>query len=152
MIRIVDFRIEYADAFKKLNYQWINKYFKVESSDQDMLENPQEYIIDNGGKILIALDKTKVIGTSALINMSIDGVYELAKMTVEEDYQGLGIGLEIGKASIEKAREIGAKRLFLETNSKLKPAIALYKKLGFNEVEGVDSPYERCDVQMELIF
>ena len=56
----------------------------------------------------------------------------------------------IGQATIEKAKEIGAKKVYLETNSVLKPAISLYYKLGFKDVEGYDSPYNRCNVQMEL--
>ena len=42
--------------------------------------------------------------------------------------------------------------MFLESNSVLKPALALYRKLGFVEVHGEASPYDRCNVQMELRF
>jgi hypothetical protein len=32
----------------------------------------------------------------------------------------------------------------------LKPAISMYYKLGFKKVEDLPSPYERCNIQMEL--
>ena len=71
-------------------------------------------------------------------------------MAVSPKAQGNQIGYKIGLATIEKARELGAKKIFLETNSSLKPALGLYKKLGFTNACGQDSPYSRCDVQMEL--
>ncbi len=38
------------------------------------------------------------------------------------------------------------------SNAKLKPAINLYKKLGFKRIVGERSPYERCNIQMLLTF
>ena len=53
---------------------------------------------------------------------------------------------------IEKAKEAGFKRLYLESNTILKPAINLYYKLGFKKITGAPSPYERSNIQMELIL
>jgi GNAT superfamily N-acetyltransferase len=76
--------------------------------------------------------------------------YELCKMGVIEAARGLGIGLLIGEAAIKKARELKAKRVYLETNSSLTPALTLYAKLGFVRIENFMSPYERADVAMEV--
>lgn len=149
MIEIVNYQPNHALAFKELNEAWINQYFTMEESDRKMLNDPQGYIIDKGGAILIATLNKKPIGTCALIKME-DDVYELAKMAVAPEAQGKKIGWKIGLATIEKAKELNAKTVYLETNSKLKPAISLYYKLGFKDIEGYDSPYNRCNVQMEL--
>ncbi|HMH21394.1 MAG TPA: GNAT family N-acetyltransferase [Puia sp.] len=77
-------------------------------------------------------------------------VFELAKMGVSPLAQGKGIGFLLGQACIEKARSLGAEKIYLESNTRLKPAISLYHKLGFRKVAGPPSPYERCDIQMEL--
>jgi DNA-binding MarR family transcriptional regulator/GNAT superfamily N-acetyltransferase len=77
-------------------------------------------------------------------------VFELAKMGVSPLAQGRGIGFLLGQACIEKARALGAERIYLESNTRLKPAISLYHKLGFRKVAGPPSPYERCNIQMEL--
>ena len=151
MIRIVNYQPSHASVFKELNAAWINKYFEMEESDRKMLDDPQGYILDKGGAILIALMDEKPIGTCALIKME-EEVYELAKMAVSPEAQGQKIGWKIGLATIEKAKELGANRVYLETNSVLKPAISLYKKLGFKDTEGYCSPYARCNVQMELIL
>lgn len=148
-VSIIDFESNHKQAFKDLNYEWISKYFEVEDSDLKMLKDPQGYILDNGGAILIALSDQEALGTCALIKME-NQVFELAKMAVSPKAQGKQIGYKLGLATIEKAKKLGAKKLYLETNSVLKPAISLYRKLGFENACGYESPYSRCNVQMEM--
>ncbi len=146
---IIDYRPEDREAFKTLNIEWIDRYFDVEETDLQQLDHPVDEIIKPGGHILMALYRGEVVGTCALIKADEDR-YELAKMAVTDRVQGKGIGLLIGQAVIEKAREIGAGMVFLESNTILEPAIALYRKLGFKRVCGPPSPYDRCNIQMEL--
>ena len=152
LVKIVDFDIinpvHYA-AFKDINYAWINKYFKVEQGDLDSLENPEKYFIATGGAILLACRGDEVLGTTALKPIE-DNSLELCKMGVSEAARGLGIGYAIGEAAIQKAKALGAKRVYLETNSGLSPALNLYKKLGFSQVENFTSPYVRADIAMEM--
>jgi DNA-binding MarR family transcriptional regulator/GNAT superfamily N-acetyltransferase len=150
-VRIVDYTPEYQPAFRQLNEEWITKYFRMEESDHKALDHPQESILDKGGHIYMALYKGEPVGACALIPMD-DGGFELAKMAVSPKAQGLGIGYLIGRACIEKARALGAHRVYLESNTALKPAINLYYKLGFRKAAGPPSPYERCNIQMELVF
>lgn len=148
-IQIVDYTPSMQPAFRQLNEEWITKYFRMEESDYKALDHPREYILDKGGHIFMALYKGDPVGTCALIPMD-DGGFELAKMAVSPKAQGLGIGFLVGQACIEKARMLGARRVYLESNTTLKPAINLYHKLGFRKVAGPPSPYERCNIQMEL--
>ena len=136
-------------AFKQINYEWIEKYFKVEKGDTDSLENPEKYFIATGGAVLLACRGDEYLGTSALKPMGND-TYELCKMGVSELARGLGIGGLIGEAAIQKAKELGAKKVYLETNSSLTPALTLYAKLGFTRIENFTSPYQRADVAMEM--
>ncbi len=136
-------------AFKQINYEWIEKYFKVEKGDTVSLENPEKYFIATGGAVLLACRGNEILGTSALKPMGND-TYELCKMGVSETARGLGVGGLIGEAIIKKAKEIRAKKLYLETNSSLTPALTLYEKLGFKRIENFTSPYERADVAMEM--
>ena len=101
------------------------------------------------GHILMARYNGEIVGTCALIKTD-DATYELAKMAVTESARGKNIGWLLGQAVIHIAREIGAKKVFLESNTILEPAINLYYKLGFQKVVGRLSPYERCNIQMEL--
>lgn len=150
-ITIVDFSSEYEASFRSLNEAWITHYFKMEASDYKALDNPQASIINNGGHIFVALLHNEAVGVCALIKMDHpDYDYELAKMAVAPNYRGKKIGLLLGQAIIAKAKEMGAKNLYLESNTILKPAIQLYQKLGFKAVLGISSPYARCNIQMEL--
>ena len=152
-VQIVDYNPAYQQAFRDLNEQWISKYFKMEAADHKALDNPQQNIIDKGGYILVALYNNEPVGVCALMKMD-DPVYEyeLAKMAVSPNAQGKSIGWLLGKAIIEKAKSLGAKKLYLESNTILEPAINLYHKLGFQKVIGHATPYERCNIQMELVI
>jgi DNA-binding MarR family transcriptional regulator len=148
-VEIVDYRPEHQQLFRKINEEWISQWFVMEDADYKALDHPQEYILDKGGHILMALYKGEPVGTCALIKMD-DEMFELAKMGVSPKAKGKGIGLLLGKATIAKAKEMDAKRVYLESNTLLKPAISLYHKLGFKKVTGIPSPYERCNIQMML--
>lgn len=150
-VEIVDYEEKYKKDFQKINKDWIDKYFKMEEKDILSLENPKEYILDKGGYILVVLYKQKVVGVCALIKSQDDKYdYELAKMGIITEYQGLGIGLLLGNAIINKAKELGAKSIFLDSNTILEPAINLYRKLGFKKVIGYSNSYERTNIKMQL--
>jgi GNAT superfamily N-acetyltransferase len=150
-ISVVPYSKNYCEAFRDLNLEWIKNYFEVEQADRDALDDPEGYILARGGFIFIALLNDQPIGVCALIPRD-DQQFplELAKMAVSPLAQGKGVGTLLGNAIIEKARELNAKNLFLESNTILKPAIRLYKKLGFKEITGYPTPYQRCNIQMEL--
>ncbi len=148
-VKILDFEPQYAGTFRALNEEWITRYFVMEDADHKSLGNPQSYIIDKGGFILMASHQGEIVGTCALINDG-DGVYELAKMAVTPKAQGLKIGKLLGEAAIRKAREVGARMVYLVSNRRLETALNLYRRLGFVEVPMPPSIYERADIKMEL--
>ena len=152
-IKIVEYTETYKHIFKELNQQWIETYFKMEEADYRALDNPDEYIIQKGGTIVVVVCDNEVAGVCALIKLNHEKYdYELAKMAVSPKFQGRGIGYKVGEAIIEKAVGLGAKAIYLESNTILTPAINLYYKLGFKKIQGPPSPYERSNIQMELIL
>jgi DNA-binding MarR family transcriptional regulator/GNAT superfamily N-acetyltransferase len=151
-VEIIDYEERYGEDFKRINYAWIEKYFQIEEPDRKSLDRHQEYILAPGGWIFLARLGDRIIGAVALIK-SEDGVYELAKMGVDEGYQGYSIGRRLAQAAIQKTRQLGGRRLFLETNRRLGPALNLYRKLGFREVTRPTknvSDYQRSDIVMEM--
>lgn len=150
-IEIVGYAPIYKDAFKRLNEEWIEKHFVMEEADHKVLDHPEEQIISKGGHILFAVRGELVAGTCAIIKSNHQTFeFDLAKMGVDPRYRGNGIGFKLGVAAIQKAKELGAKNVFLESNTLLAPAINLYKKLGFVEFHGEPSLYERADIQMMM--
>jgi putative acetyltransferase len=141
-----------AAAFYDLNLAWISKHFVMEDADRAALGNPSGYILQKGGHIFMAFAGDTAVGTCALIRTR-PGAFEVAKMAVAEEYQGMGIGRRLLEHTVAQAKELGAKSLSLETNTKLTPAIRLYETTGFRHLPPeriVPSPYVRANVFMEM--
>ena len=150
-VQIVAYSPKYQTAFKSLNEEWISNYFEIEETDSKALENAETYILNNGGKIFVALYKDEPLGVCALIKMDDpDYDYEMAKMAVSPKAQGKNMGWLLGQAVISSAKELGASKIYLESNTALRPAINLYYKMGFQKISGRPTPYKRANIQMEL--
>jgi GNAT superfamily N-acetyltransferase len=147
-LTIHEYKPEYQPWFEKFNRDWIEKYFWMEPIDTAVLQNPDEHILQKGGSILMASCDKEMAGTVALKYVE-PGVYEFTKMAVDEKFRGQRIGLLLSEAAIIKARELGAHKIILYSNTVLAPAISLYHKLGFKEVP-LDAVYKRSDIKMEL--
>jgi len=147
-MQIVEFEPAHAEAFRVLNEAWISKYFVLEPKDRETLNDPQGKILAKGGRIFMALKDGEAVGCAALLKMP-DGGYEVAKMTVSETLRGSGLGRLLMQRCIDAGAELGATRLYLETNSSLGPALGLYRAMGFRDLAPTDTPYARADVFME---
>lgn len=156
-VSVREFRDGDAPAFRRLNEEWITRYFRMEAKDEKTFADPQSAILDHGGHILFATlpdatGKDECIGCCALLWMG-DATFEVAKMAVSPRHQGLGIGGRLLRAAVQAGVQAGARRLYLETNHILKPAIHLYESVGFRHIDPASvpkSPYDRADVQLEL--
>ncbi|MES2668962.1 MAG: GNAT family N-acetyltransferase [Pseudomonadota bacterium] len=153
-LRIVAFDPGLRDHFYRLNEAWLRKYFYVEEIDHRVLSDPETEIIARGGTILFAMLGDEVVGTCALMpeaeSAEAEATYELTKMAVDEQRQGLGIGRALMEAAIDEFQRCDGRTLFLETNSKLTPAVRLYESMGFERQASIkpDSHYDRADVYM----
>ncbi|ROH98894.1 GNAT family N-acetyltransferase [Chryseobacterium sp. G0240] len=150
-VTVIPYKPQYKEAFKALNEEWIKKFFVMESGDYKLLDHPEEEILHKGGHIVFALLNGEAVGTCALVKTENEPlVFELSKMAVSPKAQGKKIGYLLGNSLIDKARELKAEKVFLETNSILVPAVKLYEKLGFKHIPITNAGYDRVDVQMEL--
>lgn len=150
-VSILTYREDLKEHFRSLNYAWIGKYFQVEPQDEMVLTDPGKNIIGKGGQILFAKMEGQIVGTCALIKIG-GSTYELAKMAVDEKFQGRHVGKKLGMEAIEIARKLGAKHLVLESNKQLIPALNLYRKLGFVPVctDHHKSLYQRANISMQM--
>ena len=141
-------------AFRRLNEEWIVRYFAMEEKDVESLSDPRRTILEPGGRLFFAVSAGVTVGCCALLALA-PGEFEVAKMAVAEAARGAGIGRRLLQRVIDAARDAGARRLYLETNRKLAPAVRLYESLGFRHLPPervTPSPYTRSDVSMELVF
>jgi len=139
-------------AFRRLNERWIMQHFCIEAKDEATFVDPQETIIEPGGRIFIAIVDGQSVGCCALLRMSSDE-FEVAKMAVAPEQQGKGIGRRLLQVAIDEAQQMRARRLYLETNHQLENAVRLYESVGFRHLDPsaiTPSPYDRADVYMEM--
>lgn len=147
-----DFSDDLAEAFYRINAEWIQDMFVLEENDIALLSKPRELILDKGGVVLFAeTADLGVVGTCALM-VSKDGWVELTKMGVLESARGLKAGEYLLAKTLERAASLGMDKVYLLTNRKCAAAIHLYEKLGFvhdAEIMAMfGARYERCDVAM----
>lgn len=145
---IIEFSPDLAAHFGRLNRAWIEKYFSLEGSDRKIFADP-ERIIQKGGFIFFVRVSKKIVGTCALVKVD-SATFELAKMAVDEAYQGMGLGKLLMQKCLERAMQHKAKSVTLETNTRLKSAINMYRKFGFEQVENAPSKYQRVNLIMKL--
>jgi GNAT superfamily N-acetyltransferase/DNA-binding MarR family transcriptional regulator len=151
-VRIRAYEPSLKQHFVNLNGEWIDKYFGLEDPDRKTLAEPDKYILKKGGFVFFAEVGDEIIGTCALLKRD-DSTYELAKMRVDERFQGRKIGRRLVDACITQAKECGAKKIVLETNSVLNPAIKLYTNAGFKHETPASQKtggYKRGDTFMRL--
>ena len=143
------FRREWREHFYRINAEWLERHFAIEEVDRRMLSQPEKYVIEPGGAIVFALVDGEVIGTGALLKEA-PGVFELSKMAVETGWRGIGAGRLLLDAAIAEFHKRRGKTLFLESNSKLGPALKLYESAGFvhQPAPRPGSHYRRADVYM----
>lgn len=151
MVEIIEYEEKYFQDFKKLNLEWLDKYQLTESHDLLILDNPQKMILERGGFIWLAKAEYEIIGSAAIVNEG-EGIFQLAKLSVTQSWQGNSIGQLLIETCLLKVREVGAKKIVLFSNHQLTKALSLYKKYGFKHIEVVESPFLTSDVKMELVL
>lgn len=149
-MEIVEYQKQYKQDFVTLNTAWIEKFFAMEQEDCDILYHTEAYL-EKGGMIYFAVEERAVLAT-CLVYPTGNDVWEICKLAANEKYQGYGAGTAVFKACMDYAINHGAKKLTLISNHILKPALHIYKKMGFREVPlSRGNEYERADVQCEYI-
>lgn len=149
-MEILSYSPKYAEDFKRLNIAWLEKYFWVEPHDEEVLGDPEKYIIEPGGTIFFVKEGNEIIGTVALMKME-DNIFELTKMAITPAAQGKRIGQQLMEHTINFAKKKDWEKLIIYSNRKLENAVYIYKKYGFMEIPIEDNnPYSRGDIKMEL--
>jgi GNAT superfamily N-acetyltransferase len=149
-VDIVTWRPELRDHYERLNRAWLEDFGLLEDGDLVYLQDPEASILAGGGEIFFALDGDCVLGTCAAIRRS-DTTVELAKLGVAPRAQNRGVGRRLCEAVIELARRSGAARVVLTSNTRLTPALRLYRALGFRDAPmPADVPFVTVDVYMTL--
>ncbi len=152
-IHITDMRSgDDPTPFRTLNEEWITTLFVLEHNDREVLGDPDGKILQGGGRIFLARVGEAIVGCVALIPFG-NGIWELSKMAVSPHLRNAGLGRALMHHTLEQARAMRARQVFLGTSTRLPNAIHLYESFGFRHVPVADLPpipYHRADVFMLL--
>lgn len=113
---------------------WIETDLCFQSFEQELAELPGKYAPPEG-RLLLAYDQDDLAGCVALRKIG-EGVCEMKRLFVRPAFHGKGIGRRLIDQVVKEARDIGYQRMRLDTlPPRMNKAIALYRRLGFKEIE-----------------
>lgn len=149
-MEIVQYQAQYKNAFIQFNTDWIVDNFGfLEEEDRDTFRQIEDSLAA-GAMIYFAVEHGTVLAT-CMAKPEGDGgtTWELCKLASNKRVPHPGAGSAVFAAAMDWAIGHGAQKLFLVSNSKLKPALHIYEKYGFHEVKLGDYGYVRGDIAFE---
>lgn len=108
--------------------------FEPDGTDADLKDLEKSYFSRGGYFEVVVNSSGTIVGTIGLYIIDEESC-ELRKMYLVPEVRGLGLGRDLLERTITRARELGYKRMILETQSALKQAIKLYTGFGFKAIE-----------------
>lgn len=102
--------------------------------EKELAELPGAYAPPSG-RLLLLYEEGKLAGCVALRRIG-DRVCEMKRLFLRDEFRGKGLGRRLAQAIIREAEDIGYARMRLDTlPPMMNDAIALYRSLGFKEIE-----------------
>lgn len=147
-MQVVTFKEKYRQTFIDFNTDWIVSNFGfLEDHDKETFEHIDNEL-NQGAMIFFAIEDEIPLACCMAKPMQ-DTTWEICKLGSNKNVPHKGAGSLVFEAAMEWALEHGAKRLFIISNSKLKPALHIYEKYGFQELPLDDYEYVRGDIAFE---
>nr|WP_289767871.1 GNAT family N-acetyltransferase [uncultured Acetatifactor sp.] len=140
-MEIIQFEERYRQDFIDFNTEWIVSNFgSLEEHDKETFEAMIFFAVEND------------VALATCMAMPAQGTtWELCKLGSNKNVPHKGAGSAVFEAAMNWASSHGAERLFILSNSKLKPALHIYEKYGFQEIKLENYEYVRGDIAFEYI-
>ncbi|MBQ1376247.1 MAG: GNAT family N-acetyltransferase [Clostridia bacterium] len=150
-MEIIEYDPKYRQAFIDFNSKWITDNFgHLEDGDVYSFKHIEDDIA-RGAMIYFAVEDGEAL--AACMAKPMEGTtWEICKMGSHPEKPHKGCGRAVFEASVNWAASHGAKRLFIISNSRLKPALRIYEEFGFKEIKLDDYGYDRGDIAFEKLL
>ena len=154
IIPAFDHLAEIRDLFREYTDMLVSgdpsfrEYLALQNYDSE-LEHPFEKYGPPGGKLLLAQLDGLPAGCIALRRLD-EHSCEMKRLYVRPDFRGRGIGSLLMRRILSDAREIGYRRMLLDTLPFLERAIQMYRSAGFYEIPGYNDSPMSTSIYMRL--
>lgn len=149
-MELVPYAPRYREAFVALNTVWIEENFgTLEAGDRETFQGIEQELAQ-GAMIYFAVEDGKVLAT-CMVRPEEGRVWELCKLAADSSSKRRGAGGRVFQACMDYAAGHGAEKIRIVSNSKLKAALHLYEKYGFQEAALKNCVYERGNIAFEYI-
>ena len=112
---------------------WLGVDLSYQNFDQEMASLPGTYSAPQG-RLFFAEVSGRPAGCVGVRPLpGSDGVCEMKRLYVTPEERGHGVGARLALAAIKAAKEIGYRKLLLDTLPNMRMAVKLYRELGFTE-------------------
>jgi ribosomal protein S18 acetylase RimI-like enzyme len=138
-----------ADLFREYA-RWLPFALDFQDFEEELSAFPSHYARPDGCILVCHVDG-ELAGCVALRPLS-EGVCEMKRLYVRPEARGRGAGRALAEAILVRAREIGYDRMRLDTMRSMEEANALYRSLGFREIDPYyENPFsDACFFEIRL--
>jgi GNAT superfamily N-acetyltransferase len=112
---------------------WLGIDLGFQDFDKELASLPGSYGKPRG-RLWLAMAGAEAAGCVGLRPFEDKGC-EMKRLYVRSVHRGKGIGRRLAEISIQTAKELGYKRMYLDTLDTMIEATGLYRALGFREIE-----------------
>lgn len=120
-----------ANLFREYQ-QFLDVDLCFQGFERELVTLPGKYAPPSGA-ILLAEHEGEIAGCVA-VRLLKGNICEMKRLYVKDEFRGLSAGRKLAEAIITKAKQLGYKKMQLDTLQRLDRAIGLYTKLGFKEI------------------
>ncbi len=114
--------------------EWFGRDLSFQGLEGELGHVEEKYLPPEG-RLIVALDDQGVVCGCVAYHRLDDATVEMKRLYVTPAGRGHHLGECLAKRIMEIAHEEGYARMVLDTVAPLEAAIALYRKLGFKEIE-----------------
>ena len=123
---------------------WLGEDLCYQNFDAELQALPQQYAPPSGSLLLAYAGEEAVgcVAVRALPGVGADAC-EMKRLFVQPSHWGQGLGRRLAEGIVAEGRQLGYRRMLLDTLRRLERAVALYHALGFREVDAYyDNPLD----------